>query len=233
MKRCDLYIKEQFNFLKSTTLNELDEFIQNSMPLKVKKGDIIFFENEHLKKLFYIHEGACKFSLVDDNGKEHITKLLGKGELMGRRSIITSKGALFTATALVDTTLYSFNKEPILRCMQKNNAFCQDLLKGFIEDMDDEIEKITYFQNYRTLKVRLAGLLLYLSKKFGIEKNGWINVTLKRQDIANILGTVTETCIRNLSILKKEGLITCSGKKMCIIDSNRLENFIYELGTKN
>lgn len=229
MEKCDLYIDKQFDFLKSMTLNEQKEFRQNNIPFKVKKGDVIFFKNEHLKKLFFISEGACKFSIIDTNGKEHITKLLGEGELMGRRSVITNKGALVTATAILDTTLYSFDKKPILLCMQKNNAFCQDILKGFIEDIDDEVEKIIYFQNYRPLKIRLAGLLLYLSRKFGVEKNGWISVSLKRQDIANILGTVTETCIRNLSVLKKKGLISCLGKKMRILDNNKLENFIFDV----
>jgi len=199
-----LYFGKQLQLFRHLTVREQDRIKKGSTHVKIAKGEVVFFEDDLLQQLFCITEGACKFSLIDDNGNEHITKLLGKGDLMGRRSIITNKGALVTATAIKDTTLYLLEKNPILESMEQNNAFCQDVIKSFIGDMEEDIEKRAYYQNNRTVRVRLAGLLLYLYDKFGVEKEGWISVPLKRQDMANILGTTSEYVISILTSFKEK-----------------------------
>ncbi|WP_298553804.1 Crp/Fnr family transcriptional regulator [uncultured Algibacter sp.] len=226
MSNYNVYVGKQFNFFKSLSSNELALIEKTTSFLKIVKGDIVFLENELLQKLYCIKEGACKFSLIDDSGKEHITKLLGKGDLMGRRSIITNKGALVTATAIKDTTLCLLDKTPIIKSLRENNAFCQDILKGFIGDMEDETEKIAYFQNHATVKVRLAGLLMYLNDKFGTEKEGWINVSLKRRDIAGILGTTSEYIISLLASFKGKNLLSLKRDKIKIISEKELRKFI-------
>ena len=217
-----LHIGKQFNFLNSMTENEKNALQENSKLIKIKKGEVIFFEEQRLKKIYCICKGACKFSLIDDKGKEQITKLLGKGDLMGRRSVITNKGALVTATAVSDTLLYSLDKKTVLESIETNNNFCQDVLKGFIIDMEDEAEKSIYFQNHSKIKFRLAGLLLYLSHKFGIESKGWININLKRKDIAVILGTTSEYVISLLSLFKHENYINLNQGKIKINSKSKL-----------
>jgi CRP-like cAMP-binding protein len=226
MSSYNLQYGKLFGFFKSLTANEHEHIDDNSSILKIAKGEVVFFEDELLKQLFCITEGACKFSLIDDNGKEHITKLLGKGDIMGRRSVITNKGSLVTATALNNTTLYVIDKKPIIQSMQKNNAFCQDVLKSFIKDMEDETEKILYFQNRNTLKVRLAGLLLYLHDKFGVEKEGWISVPLKRKDIANILGTTSEYVISLLTSFKEKKQLILKREKIGIVSNKHFRSII-------
>lgn len=192
----------------------------------IHKGDIIFMEDEHLQKLFCIREGACKFSTIDDNGKEHITQLLGKGELMGRRSLISKKGAMVTATAITDGSLCCVNKEPILNSLQKNTNFCIDVLKGFVGDTEEDRLKLELFQNQRSIKKRLAGLLIYIKEKFGTQKNGCLNVSLKREDMANILGTSSEYIITLLSSFKKDSIITLNKGKINILSLERLQEII-------
>lgn len=222
MENNQSFIGKQFNYFNSMTDLEKKALYESSKLLKIKKGEVIFFEKERLKELYAIHEGACKFSFIDDKGKEHITKILGKGDLMGRRSIITKKEALFTATALSDTLIYSLNKNIILKSVQNNSEFCQDVLKGFIADLDDENEKITYFQNNRKVKIRLAGLLLYLSKKFGNEKKGWLNISLKRKDIALILGTTSEYIVSLLTSFKNKNYLSLEKDKIKINSTLKL-----------
>jgi CRP-like cAMP-binding protein len=226
MSRENICVGKQFNFFKSLTKSELTLIENTTSSIEIIKGDIVFLEKELLQKLYCIKEGACKFSLIDDNGKEHITKLLGKGDLMGRRSVITNKGALVTATAIKDTTLCLLDKTMIMNSLKNNNDFCQDILMGFISDMEDETEKIAYFQNHATIKIRLAGLLLYLNDKFGLEKEGWISVPLKRQDMASILKTTSEYVISLLSWFKEQKLISFKREKIKIISEKELRNFI-------
>lgn len=217
-----LCIGKQLNFLNSLTDLEKKNVQDTSHLIKIKKGEVIFFEKDRLKQLYTICEGAFKFTFIDDDGKEHITKIVGKGDIIGRRSTITNKGALFTATAIADSILYTFDKKVILNSLENNNSFCQDVLKGFIMDAEDEAEKMSYFQNNRQIKIRLAGLLLYLSKKFGTEEKGWLNIALKRKDIANILGTTSEYIISLLSTFKKDNYLSIKKSKIKINSTKHL-----------
>lgn len=226
MSKNNLCVGKQFNFLKNVTSEENETLKISGNMFTVAKGDIVFYEDEKLHKLFCICQGACKFSLIDENGNEHITKLLGQGDLMGRHAMISNKGALVTATALTDAVLCSLDKKVVLQTMQKNNDFSNDVLRGFADEMAEEIEKIQYFQNYKSLQIRLAGLLLYLSKKYGVDDEGWIKVSLKRQDFANILGTTTEYVISLLTKFKSKKYLKVDREKIKIRSYKNLRTIV-------
>lgn len=49
-----------------------------------------------------------------------------------------------------------------------------------------------------------------------------IDIALSREDLANIVGTATETVIRLLSEFKSDGMIALKGKKIEVLDTQRL-----------
>lgn len=222
MSKNNLCIGKQFSFLQNVTSEESETLNKSGNIFSVTRGDIVFYEDEKLQKLFCIYKGACKFSLIDENGSEQITKLLGEGDLMGRHAIISNRGALVTATALTDSVLCSLDRNALFDIMQSNTDFSKDLLKGFVDEIAEDIEKIKYFQNYRPVQTRLAGLLLYLSKKYGVDNNNWIKVSLKRKDFANILGTTSEYVITLLSKFKRKNYLKVNREKIKILSPKQL-----------
>ena len=226
MSTCSFFNSKQFNFLKSLKPDEKVSFLENFSKQKFKKGDIIFFENEELQQIFCITEGFCKLSKENKKDEELITNLLGCGEVMGRRSVLTQKGALLTATAITDVTLCCIPKKLVLDTINSNNNFCQDILNGFIVDSEDDIKKIEFYKNNCKIKQRLAGLLIYTLEKFGVDTNGWLKVSLKRQDIANILGTTTEYIISILSSFKEKKYVSFKKGKMKLISTIALKELM-------
>ena len=75
----------------------------------------------------------------------------------------------------------------------------------------------------KTVKQRLAETLLRLDTKFGTNEDGVIDIHLSREDIANIIGTATESAIRLLSDLKKKKIIEFKGKDISILNRNDLD----------
>ena len=59
-------------------------------------------------------------------------------------------------------------------------------------------------------------------KILGSTLNGFIAMTLTREDIANIVGTAKETCIRTLTSFKKQGWVVTEGKRIKIEDHTAL-----------
>jgi CRP/FNR family transcriptional regulator len=76
---------------------------------------------------------------------------------------------------------------------------------------------------YHTVRERLAETILMLKEFSGLEEDGkTLKTMLSREDIANLVGTATETVIRLLSEFKDDGLIELSGKHISILNSQRL-----------
>jgi CRP-like cAMP-binding protein len=74
----------------------------------------------------------------------------------------------------------------------------------------------------KSVKERLSEMLLLLETTFGRNEEGFIDITLTREEMANMVGTATESLIRLLKELKKEEIIETSGKQIKILDHSEL-----------
>jgi CRP-like cAMP-binding protein len=75
----------------------------------------------------------------------------------------------------------------------------------------------------KTVRERLAEVLLNLKKNFGLDEDHILQISLTREELANIVGTATESVIRLLSEFKQDQLIDLNGRKIKILDIKRLE----------
>jgi CRP-like cAMP-binding protein len=74
----------------------------------------------------------------------------------------------------------------------------------------------------KSVKERLTGTLIYLEETFGTDEDGSLRLHLSLEELAGMVGTATESCIRLLSELNKSDLIELLGKRIKIVDKNKL-----------
>jgi len=70
----------------------------------------------------------------------------------------------------------------------------------------------------KTVRERLAEILIHLKNDFGLDENNILQISLTREELANIVGTATESVIRLLSEFKHDQLIELNGRKIRILD---------------
>jgi CRP-like cAMP-binding protein len=83
---------------------------------------------------------------------------------------------------------------------------------------------------YGSLRKRVAKALVDIHAKFNKEEGGAKTVKtldISREDIAQYVGTATESLIRTLSDFKSEKLIEIKDGKIRITDLSRLNNLLY------
>lgn len=107
------------------------------------------------------------------------------------------------------------------------------LLRNHAELSYALLQKISYelgeysntikFLAQKTVRERLAEILLLLEKKIGTTPEGYINLNLTREELANLIGTATESAIRLVSEFKQDGLIKVDGRNIKIILHDRLK----------
>ena len=75
----------------------------------------------------------------------------------------------------------------------------------------------------KNVKQRLAETLLYLEENFGVNEDKTLKLQLSREELAGMIGTATESCIRLLSEFNKSGIIELAGKKIILKDKAKLK----------
>jgi CRP-like cAMP-binding protein len=225
MGKCEQCIVREFSALKALNKDELIRIADCKTSYTVKKGETIFDEGDSLNGIYCIKDGVCKLSKLSDNGKDQIVKLVKKGELLGQRSLISEETTNLSAVAIEDMQVCFIPKQEILQFFNENNQFSLNMMKsvcGDLKDADDGMVNLAQ----KTVKQRLAETLLKLETDFGIQEDGSLKIQLSREEIAGMIGTATESCIRLLSEFNKEGWITLQGKKITITNKKEMQRLI-------
>lgn len=232
MSRCEQCIIREFSSLKALTRDELALISDTKNAFRVKKGQVLFNEGENLNGVFCVKEGVCKLSKLNSGGKDSILKLAGKGELLGQRSMINEETSNLTAVALEEMLVCFIPKKEVMQHFTNNNQFSLLITKDICNHLKDADMGIAN-HSHRSVKERLALLLLHLEELGGKDsESGVLNISLSREDMANMVGTATESCIRLLSEFKKNDLIRVSGKYIAIIDPIALKHIAENSSSK-
>lgn len=223
--RCESCIVRQFNSLRAMSKEELKKVSDSKVTKTVKKGESIFEEGDKLSGVYCVRDGVSKLSKLSANGKDQIVKLATKGEVIGQRSVIAEEHANLSATAVNDMEVCFIPKESIVNTLNTNPNFAVEVLRHMAHDLK-EADDVIVNMSQKTVKQRVAEAFLYLRNNFGEDKDGFLALTLSREDIANVVGTATESCIRIISEFKKKGYIKTSGKKVGIADERGLQDLV-------
>ncbi|WP_339144690.1 Crp/Fnr family transcriptional regulator [Croceitalea sp. MTPC5] len=204
---------------------ELKQVSDSKTYKTIKKGESLFEEGEKLDGIYCVRNGVSKLSKLSANGKDQIVKLATKGEVIGQRSVIAEEHTNLSATAVNDMEVCFIPKETISNTMHKNPNFTLEVLRHMAHDLK-EADDVIVNMSQKTVKQRVAEAFLYLKNNFGEDENGFLMLTLSREDISNVVGTATESCIRIISEFKKKGYLKTSGKKIRIANEKGLQNLV-------
>ncbi|MGL2993868.1 Crp/Fnr family transcriptional regulator [Flavobacterium sp. TSSA_36] len=222
MSKCEHCIVREFSSLKALNKEDLLKIANCKTSYTIKKGEPIFEEGETINGVYCIKDGYCKLSKLSTNGKDQIVKLVKAGELLGQRSMVSDEPANLTAIAVEDMEVCFIPKSEILGFFNNNNQFSLSLMKSVCGDLkDSDMHVVSMAQ--KTVKNRLAETLLYLKENFGTNADNTLKIQLSREELAGMIGTATESCIRILSEFNKNGTIELIGKKIAVKDTNKLK----------
>jgi CRP/FNR family transcriptional regulator len=187
-----------------------------------KKGQLIFNKNTTAHGLFIIYSGKVKVYQSADNGREQIVSMLTTGDVIGYRALLSNDRYSTSAEVLVDSQICFIPKELFFNMLKTNTTLAITLLKLITSDLKKAELNVTS-QAQRTVRERMAKALLELKETFGYElDNKTIDVALTREELSNLIGTATETTIRLLSTMKSENIIDFVGKKIKIVNIQKL-----------
>jgi CRP-like cAMP-binding protein len=193
--------------------------------LSFKKNDIIFKEGDEVKGIYFVYKGKVKVHKQWGEDKELIVRFAKDGDILGHRGLGKSTIYPISATVLEPSVVCFLSLDFFKASLKVNNHFSYDLLMFFAEELQ-ESEKRMRNLAHMPVKGRVAYTLLMLHEKFGVTAEGFINITLSRQDIAAAAGTTYETVFRVVNECMQENILTVTDKNIKILDIAKLQALI-------
>ncbi len=218
-ENCFVNMQTGFKFLSKEELSVLD--YEKACNL-YKRGDIVYHEGHRGNGVYCVNKGILKLYKTGIDGREQIIRFAKSGDLIGFRSILSNEISCTTAKVLEDAVLCFIPSKIFLSLAKENREFSMHLIKLSCKELG-EANKYILDLAQKSLRERVAEILLLLNETFDTDKNDFLNISLTREELANIVGTATESVIRQLSELKKEELIDIKGRKIKIINFNALQ----------
>lgn len=187
-----------------------------------KRGNIIYHERNRISGIYCVNKGIVKVFKTGIDGREKIIRFAQQGDIIGYRSILSQELACTTAKVIEDAVLCFIPGNLFIDLVKGNNEFSMEVLKVSLKELGDANKFIIDIAQ-KTVRERLAEILVLLKDTFDLDEQSYLKVSLTREELANLVGTATESVIRLLSEFKQDNYIELNGRKIRILKIESLK----------
>ncbi len=207
----------------SLLTNEEKEELENQLSLTpFKKNEVIFKAGDKPNGLLMLINGKVKIFKEGVGGREQIIRMVKPMGIIGFRALFADENHIASAVTIEESLICSVPSGFIMKRALRNNAFAEQIIRKLSKELGfSNTRTVTLTQKH--IRGRLAESLILLKRKYGYENDGsTLKVYLSREDIANLSNMTTSNAIRTLSTFANEKVIAIDGRKIKILDYNRL-----------
>ncbi|HET9057667.1 MAG TPA: response regulator [Chitinophagaceae bacterium] len=192
----------------------------------LSKKQTLYSEGKRPKYLYYLKKGKIKTYKVHDDGKEYITNLYSEGDFIGHLALLENRSYDDTAEVLEEAEVVLVPSDEFLTAVYNDMAIAGKFIRLIANDVKEKEERLLHLA-YDSLRKRVAKALVDIYSKFNKDKKEGNPIDISREDIAQYVGTATESLIRTLSDFKSEKLIEIKEGKIKIINLDKLNSLLY------
>lgn len=189
------------------------------------KKQFLYQEGKRPRFLYYIVKGKVKGFRTHEDGKEYITDLFSDGDFIGYSPIIEDKNYNDSAIVLEDADILQLPREDFQKMIYNDIAVATKFIYLITQNVKEKEERLLNLA-YSSLRKRVAKALVDIHTKFNAGKTSK-RIEISREDIAQYVGTATESLIRTLSDFKSEKLIEIREGKIIVSHPDQLSNLLY------
>ncbi|MFM7667524.1 MAG: Crp/Fnr family transcriptional regulator [Bacteroidota bacterium] len=213
---CSTCLAKSNSLIDKLNDSELTELEQNRGCYHYKKQDTLFVEGSYPRGVFCLNQGKVKVFARGDEGKEQIIHIAKSGEIIGFRAMLSGDPYRVSAETLEECAVCFITKDEFFKMIDSNTEFRNEIIRGLSKELGERAVSITDMAQ-KSVRERIAASLLQLKDIYGEDP-----INLSREDLANYVGTATETLIRFLKDFKEDGLIDIQTRKVFILNSAKL-----------
>jgi CRP-like cAMP-binding protein len=204
------------------TGEQLDYLRSNSKMQQFKRNEMIYCEGETPTHLLCLIKGKVKIYKDGVGGRSQIVRMIKPIDYFGYRAFFAEEPYLTAACAVDAATIFMIPSEVIGKLLKENNDLALFFIKAMAIDLGiADTRTVNLTQKH--IRGRLAESILFLVDSYGLEEDGaTLNIYLSRDDLASLSNMTTSNAIRTLSNFATEKIIAVDGRKIKVIDEERL-----------
>lgn len=194
---------------------------------KFEPGQTIVWAGEKMDFVASVVEGVASMAQTLEDGRRQMVGLLLPSDFLGRP---TREVAPFDVTAATPLTLCCFRRAPFRDLIETMPHISRRLLEMTLDDLDAAREWMLILGR-KTAREKIASFLAIIARRDAALAGGagsgsvTFDLPLTRESMADYLGLTLETVSRQISALKKDGVIVLDGKRrISVPDFHRLQD---------
>jgi CRP-like cAMP-binding protein len=189
------------------------------------KKQTLYQESKRPRFLYYLISGKVKAFKAHEDGKEYITDLFSAGDFIGYTALIEDKNYDDSATVLEDAEVMQIPRDEFSQMIYSDINIASKFIRIVTQNVKEKEERLISLA-YSSLRKRVAKALVDIDEKFNAQGDR-PTIEFSREDIAQYVGTATESLIRTLSDFKSEKLIDIKSGKISILNLEKLKHLLY------
>lgn len=181
-----------------------------------EKNTAIYKEGSLPEYLMCVVRGKVMIRKEGFGGRSQIMRMIKSGEMCGYRAFFAEENYVTEAVACEPTTICLVPSHVIQKLIHQNVELACYFVKLLAVDLgESDVHTVSLTQKH--IRGRLADSLLFLLQKYGYEPDGkTLNISLTREDLANLSNMTTSNAIRTLSQFATEKIVEIQGRKIKI-----------------
>jgi len=187
-----------------------------------KRNERIYREGDEAKDMMCLLQGKVKISKQGVGGRNQIIRMIKPIQYFAYRAYFAREHYLTDASAFESSKVCIIPMTVVDSLIRANSKLAMFFIRQLSVDLGiADVRTVSLTQKH--IRGRLAESLLFLKNSYGLEEDGaTISIYLSREDLANLSNMTTSNAIRILSMFVSEHIITLNGRKVKIIDEERL-----------
>jgi len=219
---CELRSETFFCNLSPAALTSFEAL---KYPMPYSEGAVLFLEGQPPRGIFVVCKGRVKLSVRCSEGRTIILRIVGPGNVLGLNATVSGTPYESTAETLEPCEVNFVRREGFLGFLRQHGEASLRAAQQLSADYSRACEQIRTLGLAHSAPQKLARFLLDWSQKGQETKHGTrVRLTLKHEEIGQIIGTTRETVTRTLAEFKGRKLITLHGSSLVIENRPALEN---------
>ena len=220
----ELEIAESIPDLWQPLTQEQKEILAKDFTIqKYKKNENIYCEGETPTYLMCLLSGKVKIYKDGVGGRSQIIRVIKSHEYFAYRAYFAEENYVTAAAAFEPCTICLIPMPTIVKLIQENPELSMFFIKQLSKDLGISDER-TVSLTQKHIRGRLAESLLFLKDTYGVEEDQCtLSIYLSREDLANLSNMTTSNAIRTLSNFAAEKLIIIDGRKIKLIEEEKLK----------
>ena len=193
----------------------------NAMIQHFKRNEWIYREGDVAKDMMCLLQGKVKISKRGVGGRNQIIRMVRPIQYFAYRAFFAKERYLTDASAFETSKVCIIPMTIVDELIRSNPKLAMFFIRQLSVDLGIADERMVNLTQ-KHIRGRLAESLLFLKNSYGLEEDATIGICLSREDLANLSNMTTSNAIRTLSTFVSEHIIAIDGRKVKIIDEERL-----------